>query len=80
MSTDNPSLGPDEFIGPAKINGVTYEGRHMIRVAVVSYDGATCTVPLSELTDTISDGTEYLVRVTSMRKAEFDRLPEFEGW
>lgn len=30
MSTDNPSLGPDEFIGPAKINGVTYEGRHMI--------------------------------------------------
>lgn len=74
------SLGPDEFIGKAKINGHWYGGKHMIRVAQITYDGSTCTVPLSALVDMLGDGETYQVRVTSMRKAEFDRLEEFAGW
>lgn len=74
------TLGPDEFIGKAKINGHWYRGRHMIRVAQITYDGSTCTVPLSALVDMLGDGETYQVRVTSMRKAEFDRLEEFAGW
>jgi hypothetical protein len=73
-------LGPDEFIGKAKINGHWYSGRHMVRVAQITYDGSTCTVPLSQLVDMLGDGEAYQVRVTSMRKAEFDRLEEFSGW
>lgn len=75
-----PALGPDEFIGKAKINGHWYGGKHMIRVAQITYDGSTCTVPLSALVDMLGDGETYQVRVTSMRKAEFDRLEEFSGW
>lgn len=75
-----PALGPDEFIGKAQINGHWYDGKHMIRVAQVTVDGANCTVPLSELVDMLGDGETYQVRVTSMRKAEFDRLPEFTGF
>lgn len=75
-----PALGPDEFIGKAKINGHWYGGKHMIRVAQITYDGSTCTVPLSALVDMLGDGETYQVRVTSMRKAEFDRLEEFAGW
>lgn len=74
------SLGPDEFIGKAQINGHWYSGKHMIRVAQITYDGSTCTVPLSALVDMLGDGETYQVRVTSMRKAEFDRLEEFAGW
>ena len=74
------ALGPDEFVGRAKINGHWYDGRHMIRVAQVTYDGSTCTVPLSALVDTLGDGETYQVRVTSMRKAEFDRMDEFAGF
>lgn len=75
-----PALGSDEFIGKAKINGHWYGGKHMIRVAQITYDGSTCTVPLSALVDMLGDGETYQVRVTSMRKAEFDRLPEFAGF
>lgn len=75
-----PDLGPDEFIGKAKINGHWYSGRHMIRVAQITHDGSTCTVPLSALIDMLGVDETYQVRVTSMRKAEFDRLEEFAGW
>lgn len=74
------ALGPDEFIDKAQINGHWYGGRHMIRVAQITYDGSTCTVPLSALVDMLGDGETYQVRVTSMRKAEFDRLEAFAGW
>lgn len=73
-------LGPDEFIGKAKINGHWYGGRRMVRVAQITYDGSTCTVPLSGLLDMLGEGETYQVRVTSMRKAEFERLEEFSGW
>ena len=75
-----PSLGPDEFRGKAKINGIWYANRHMIRVAKITVDGSTCVVPLSNLPDMIEGGGTYEVEVTSMRKAEFDRLEEFAGW
>lgn len=74
------ALGPDEFIGKAQINGHWYSGKHMARVAQITYDGSTCTVPLSALVDMLGEGDTYEVRVTSMRKAEFDRLEEFQGW
>ena len=75
-----PELGPDEFIGKAQINGHWYSDRHMIRVAQITRDGSTCTVPLSALIDTMGEDETYQVRVTAMRKAEFDRLEEFSGW
>lgn len=75
-----PTLGPDEFIGKAQINGHWYGGKHMIRVAQITYDGSTCTVPLSALVDMLGDGETYQVCVTSMRKAVFDRLEEFAGF
>ena len=79
MSTTD-LIGPDEFIGRAKINGHWYEGRRMIRVARVTHGGATCTVPLSQLIDTLGEGESYQVQVTAMHKAKFDQLDEFMGW
>ena len=79
-SESAPALGPDEFIGKAQINGHWYSGKHMVRVARITYDGSTCTVPLSALVDMLGEGETYQVCVTSMRKAEFDRLEEFQGW
>jgi hypothetical protein len=82
MSADKlaQSLGPDEFIGTAIINGHLYTGRRMIRVARVTVDRSTCVVPLSTLADTIDGGGKYVVEVGEMRKAEFDRMEEFQGW
>lgn len=74
------ALGPDEFVGTAQINGHWYDNQRMIRVAQITYDGSTCTVPLSSLVDTLGEDEAYQVRVTTMRKAEFDRLEEFAGW
>ena len=73
-------LGPDEFVGEAQINGHWYTGKHMIRVAQITFDGSTCTVPLSGLVDVLGEDETYQVRVICMRKAEFDRLEEFQGW
>jgi len=66
-------------IGPAKINGQTYR-RPVIEVAVVTLDGSSCTVPVGELMDMIGDGEEYIVRIKTMRVAEFERMPEFDGF
>lgn len=77
---DDKAIGPDEYIGTALINGHAYSNRHMIRVARVTVDGSTCTVPLSGLADVVSGGGRYEVEVDSMLQAEFDRLGEFQGW
>lgn len=70
---------PDVFMGPCLINGERYM-RAMIRVANITVDGATCTVPLSDLVDIIESGGKYEVEVTEMRLSEFDKLEEFAGW
>jgi len=72
--------GPDEFIGTAVINGHKYSGKRMIRVAKITYDGRTCTIPLSELMDMLGEDVVYKVQVTEMSKADFDRMEEFTGW
>jgi hypothetical protein len=70
----------DVFIGPCLINGTEPYIKELIRVARITLDGSTCVVPLSELQAMLGDGQTYEVQVTSMRKAEFDRLPEFTGF
>ena len=86
MENDNTTaaertpVGPDEFLGRANINGHWYDDRLMIRAATVTLDGTTCVVPLSDLIDTIGEDVAYQVMVTTMRRAEFDRLPEFAGF
>lgn len=75
-----PEPGPDVFMGSCLINGVRYANKALIRVANVTVDGTTCTVPLSDLVDTISSGGKYEVEVTEMRWSEFLKLEEFVGW
>lgn len=66
-------------IGRVLINGMPYL-RPVIRVAVITVDGASCTVPVGDLLDMIEDGSEYSVRIKTMPLREFERLPEFSGW
>lgn len=66
-------------MGRALINGMPYS-REVIRVAVVTLDGASCTVPLGDLPDMIEDGGQYTVQVKTMPRREFEALPEFAGW
>jgi hypothetical protein len=61
------------------INGMPYL-REVIQVAVVTFDGTSCTVPVRDLLDVIEDGAQYSVQVKTMRLSEFERLPEFGGW
>lgn len=65
--------------GLVKINGHNYV-RPTMKVAKVTFDGATCVVPLADLCDLIEGGSEYTVRVETMGVGEFARLAEFNGW
>lgn len=51
-----------------------------IQVAVITLDGASCTVPVAELASVIDDGSEYLVRIKTMSTSEFEKMHEFEGF
>ena len=66
-------------MGVVLINGMPYE-RPVIRVAVVSLDGASCTVPVVELLDVIAEGGPYSVQLKTMSVRDFDAMPEFGGW
>jgi hypothetical protein len=66
-------------LGRVLINGIPYL-RPVIRVAVVTVDGTTCTVPLGDLLGLIEDGGEYTVRIKTMSLRAFEALPEFSGW
>ncbi len=68
-----------ETIGRVLINGMRYL-RPVIKVAVVTVDGTSCTVPLKDLPDLIDDGGEYTVSVKTMSLSKFNQLPEFAGW
>jgi hypothetical protein len=52
----------------------------MIRVAVVTVDGTSCTVPVDELLAVIEDGGPYTVQIKTMPVREFEAMPEFQGW
>ena len=66
-------------MGWVQINGHRY-WRPVVRVARVTLDGTTCTVPASDLLDVLGDGNEYEVELETISAAEFDRMPEFTGW
>jgi hypothetical protein len=70
-----------DSVGPVKINGMTYM-RPIVRVAHVTYDGSTMVVPANELLDHIGDDEQntYHVRFSTMRRTEFEALPEFAGF
>ena len=68
-----------EKLGRVLINGMPYL-RPVIRVAVVTVDDTSCTVPVGELLGVIGDGGPYSVEVKTMPLREFDALPEFGGW
>lgn len=70
---------PAPEIGTVVINGHKYR-RQIVRVAEVTFDGSTCIVPLADLIDVLGEGEAYMVRITTMSKAKFDRLEEFTGW
>lgn len=76
MSTEQP-----EQVGPVQINGMTYI-RPIVKVAHITYDGTTLVVPASELLDHIGDDEQntYQVRFSTMRRTEFEALPEFAGF
>lgn len=67
------------MIGTVQINGMPYR-REVMKVAKVTFDGATCVVPLHELGELIDGGEAYIVRVEVMPVREFERLQEFSGW
>jgi len=73
---------PDPQLGRVLIDNVPYL-RPVVRVAVVTYDGTSCTMPVEELLSFLEanegDG-EYGVRLKTMSAAEFERLPEFTGF
>lgn len=77
------SMGTEQTdqIGPVKINGMTYM-RPIVRVAHVTFDGSTMVVPADELLDHIGDDEQntYQVRFSTMRRTEFEALPEFAGF
>ena len=80
MTTTPKDLAdPDVFMGRVLINGMPYR-RQMIRVAKITVGRSTCVVKLSDLIDTIDGGETYEVCITEMRKSEFDRMEEFQGW
>lgn len=66
-------------MGWVQINGHRY-WRPVVRVARVTLDGTTCTVPATDLLDVLGDGNEYEVELETISAAEFDRMPEFTGW
>ena len=67
-------------VGTVLINGHKYL-RPIVDVAEVRVDGGTaCIVLTKDLLDTISDGSEYTVRIKTISKAKFEAMPEFEGW
>lgn len=74
---------PEPELGRVLIDNVPYL-RPVVRVAVVTYDGTSCTMPVEELLPFLEansdfDG-EYGVRIKTMRASEFERLPEFTGF
>lgn len=66
-------------MGPVLIDGIAYQ-RPVIRVAVVTVDGASCTVPVGDLLDMLEDTGKCTVEIKTMSKREFDELPEFTGF
>lgn len=68
-----------EDMGKVIINGQRYL-RPVVKVADITVDGTTCTVPAADLLDTIDGGAEYKVRIRTMSRAEFEKMPEFMGW
>lgn len=66
-------------MGTALINGMPYR-RPVIRVAVVTVDGTSCTVPVGELLAVIEDGGPYTVQIKTIPVREFEAMPEFQGW
>lgn len=66
-------------VGRVQINGHTYL-RPVIKVAIVTLDGSSCTVPVGALLDVIEEGGPYMVEVKTMSLAKFEALPEFGGW
>ena len=75
----NGQCPPGASIGPVLINGQTYQ-RPVIKVAVITLDGTSCTVPVGALLDVIEEGGPYTVQIKTMAQRDFDRMPEFEGW
>lgn len=74
---NNPAAGASD--GVALINGHRYR-RPVMKVARVTLDGTTCTVPVADLLDVLDEGSEYKVRVETMPVREFERMEEFTGW
>jgi hypothetical protein len=70
-----------DAVGPVKINGMTYM-RPILKVAHITYDGTTLVVPAHELLDHIGDDEQntYQVRFSTMRRSEFEAMPEFAGF
>ena len=69
----------DRAFGPVRINGQLYT-RPVIRVAVVTWGGSSCTVPVGELLAVIEEGGPYTVEIKTMALRDFEALPEFAGW
>lgn len=68
-------------IGPVEINGMKYM-RPVLKVAHITYDGTTLVVPAHELLDHIGDDEQntYQVRFSTIRRSEFEAMPEFAGF
>jgi hypothetical protein len=66
-------------LGRVLINNMPYL-RPVIRVAVVTVDGASCTVPVGDLLDMLEDTGKCIVELKTMSQREFDELPEFTGF
>lgn len=52
----------------------------VMRVAVVSFNGQSVTVPIAELLDTCTGDEEYAVQIKTMLVRDFEALPEFAGF
>lgn len=69
-----------EQMGRVLINGIPYI-RPVVTVAKVRFDGSGwCVIPVGDLMDMLEDGQEYTVKIETMSKSRFERLPEFTGF
>ena len=56
-------------------------GLKLVRVADLTLDGVTCTIPADDIVDIIGDDeSEYTVRLYMIPQYAFDAMPEFGGW
>lgn len=51
-----------------------------IRVAVIKYDGQSVTVPVQAIADFLEDGNDYEISFKTMATADFEALPDFNGF